>query len=104
MQKIPMALVLPGMILAQDIKNIDNPDGPPLCGKGVQLTEALIERLHRMDIQSITVEGHPVKMEGEKSLEEELAVLDKRFKKVADDPLMKKLKDMYRAQIIKARE
>jgi len=31
-------------------------------------------------------------------------VLDKRFKKVADDPLMKKLKDIYRAQIIKSRE
>ncbi len=60
MQKIPMALVLPGMVLAQDIKNEDNPDGPPLCGKGVHLTEALISRLQRMDIQSITVEGHPV--------------------------------------------
>ena len=104
MQKIPMSLVLPGMILAQDIKNEDNPDGPPLCGKGVQLTESLIERLHRMDIQSLTVEGHPIKIDGEKTLEEELAVLDKRFKKVIDDPLMKKLKDMYRVQIIKARE
>jgi hypothetical protein len=104
MQKIPMALVLPGMILAQDIKNEDNPDGPPLCGKGVHLTDSLIARLHRMDIQSITVEGHPARVEGEQSLEEELAVLDKRFKKVIDDPLMKKLKDMYRAQIIKARE
>jgi hypothetical protein len=104
MQKIPMALVLPGMILAQDIKNEDNPDGPPLCGKGVQLTESLIDRLNRMGIQSLTVEGHPVKIEGEQSIEEELAVLDKRFKKVIDDPLMKKLKDMYRAQIIKARE
>jgi hypothetical protein len=104
MQKIPMALVLPGMILAQDIKNEDNPDGPPLCGKGVNLTESLIDRLNRMGIQSITVEGHPVRIEGEQSIEEELAVLDKRFKKVIDDPLMKKLKDMYRAQIIKSRE
>ncbi len=98
-----MTLVLPGMVLAQDIKNVDNPDGPPLCGRGVQLTDALIDRLHRMGIQSITVEGHPVKLDGEQSLEEELAVLDKRFKKVADDPLMKKLKEMYRAQIIKSR-
>ena len=26
-----MTLVLPGMVLAQDIKNEDNPDGPALC-------------------------------------------------------------------------
>ncbi len=104
MQKIPMALAIPGMVLAQDIKNVDNPDGPPLCGKGVALTEALIERLKKMDIQSLTVEGHPVKTGGEKTLDEELASLDRRFKKVSDDPLMKHLKEIYRAKIIKSEE
>lgn len=101
MQKIPMVLAVPGMVLAQDIRNEDNPDGPPLCGKGVGLTGALIERLNKIGIQSLTVEGHPVKMGGEKTLEEELALLDRRFKKVTDEPLMKKLKEMYRVRIIK---
>jgi hypothetical protein len=101
MQKIPMVLAVPGMVLAQDIKNEDNPDGPPLCGKDVGLTSGLIERLSRMGVQSLTVKGHPVKMEGEKTLEEELASLDKRFKKVIDDPLMKRLKEMYRVRIIR---
>ncbi len=102
MQKIPIVLATPGMVLALDIRNADNPDGPPLCGKGVTLTESLIQRLQRMGVQSLTVEGHPVKMGGEKTLEEELAVLDKRFEKVSDDPLMKKLKEMYRVRIIKS--
>jgi len=103
MQKIPLALAYEGLILAQDIKNEDNPDGPPLCGKGVTLTGSLISRLNRMGVQSIAVEGHPIKMEGERTLEEELAVLDKRFKKVQDDPLMKTLKEIYRVQTIKSR-
>ncbi len=100
MQAIPLILALPGLTLAKDIENIDNPDGPPICGKGVVLNESLIGRLKHMGIQSITVEGHPVKMEGEKTLAEMLEILDKRFKKVIDDPLMKKLKEVYRKNII----
>ncbi|HMK50073.1 MAG TPA: hypothetical protein VK435_08470 [Thermodesulfovibrionales bacterium] len=103
MQKIPLTLAYEGLILAQDIRNEDNPDGPPLCGRGVTLTESLISRLNRMGVQAISVEGHPIRMDGEKTLEEELAVLDERFKKVKDDPLMKKLKELYRVQIVKAR-
>jgi len=103
MQKIPLTLAYEGLILAQDIRNEDNPDGPPLCGRGVTLTESLISRLNRMGVQAISVEGHPIRMDGEKTLEEELAVLDERFKKVKDDPLMKKLKELYRVQIVKSR-
>jgi hypothetical protein len=102
MQKIPMVLAVPGMVLAQDIKNEDNPEGPPLCGKGVSLTGALISRLNKMGIQSLAIEGHPVNMGAEKSLEEELKSLDRRFKKVDDDPIMKKLKETYRIRIIKS--
>ncbi len=104
MQKIPLALAFDGMILAQEIKNPDNPEGPPLCGKGVVLNSSLIERLHRIGVQSITVEGHPVKIEGEKTLDEELSSLDYRFRKVKDDPNMRILREIYRIQIIKARQ
>ena len=103
MQTIPFKLACPGMVLARDIKNPESPDGPPICGKGVALTESLIDRLGQKNVQSITVEGHPVKIAGEKSLDEMLAVIDKRFRKVEGDPIMMKLKEFYRRQTIRAR-
>lgn len=90
------------MVLAKEIKTDDNPASPPICGKGVTLSDSLISRLASMGVQSVIVEGHPVMLEGEKSLEETLDVLDKRFAKVSSDPLMQKLKEIYRRQIIKS--
>jgi hypothetical protein len=102
MQKIPISLAKPGMVLGQDIKSSDDPASMTVCGKGVQLKESLIERLREMGVQTLTVEGHPVKMEGETSIEEMLSALDKRFKRVEDDPLMMKIREMYRAQILRS--
>ncbi len=102
MQKIPIALAKPGMILGQDIKSSEDPAAMTICGKGVPLTESLIERLRDKDIQTLTVEGHPVKLEGESSIEEMIGALDKRFSRVGDDPLMMKIKEMYRKQILRA--
>jgi hypothetical protein len=99
MQNIPIALVAPGMVLAKEIKSSEDPASMTICGKGVKLTESLIGRLRQMGIQSVTVEGHPVTMEGETSLDEMLAALDKRFSRVATDPLMMKIKAMYRKHI-----
>ncbi len=102
MQKIPIVLAESGMVLARDIVRGDNPGGPPICGKGTELTDSLIERLKRMGVSKIAVQGHPVWMEGDKTLDEVLADLDKRFAKVADDPLTGKLKDIYRTHLVKA--
>ena len=99
MQKIPIALAAPGMVLAQDIKSSKDPAAMTVCGKGVQLKESLIDRLREMGVQTLTVEGHPVKMEGEASLEDMLAALDRRFIRVSDDPLMIKVREMYRQHI-----
>jgi hypothetical protein len=99
MQNIPLTLATPGMVLGKDIKNSDDPAAMTVCGKGVKLTESLIERLGQMGIQSLIVEGHPVKIAGESTLEEMLAALEKRFTRVHDDPLMMKLKDIYRKRI-----
>ena len=104
MQNIPLSLAAPGMVLAKEIKADDNPASPPICGKGVSLTGPLISRLTQMGVQSVTVEGHPVKLEGEASLEEMLAVLDKRFAKVQADPLMMKLKEIYRSNLMRSME
>jgi hypothetical protein len=102
MQKIPIVMAKPGMVLAQDIFNEDNASGMPICGKGIKLTDSLINRFTQMNIQSISVEGHPVKMEGEASVDEMLAALDKRFSRVADDPLMMKVKALFQKQILRS--
>lgn len=102
MQMIPIALAEPEMALARDVRRTDNPQAPPICGRGTTLTESLIERLKNLGIKSITVEGHPVVIEGEKTLEDLLADLDRRFSKVANVPLMMRLKEIYRKNIIRS--
>jgi hypothetical protein len=102
MQRIPFSCARPGMVLAKEIYRIDSSNGPPICGKGLTLSESLIERLRTLDIQSVTVEGHPVWMEGDKTLEEQLADLDKRFRRSISDPLTLKLKAIYREYLIRA--
>lgn len=104
MQKIPLSLAMPGMVLAKEVRKEDNDVSPPICGKGIVLTESLLSRLEKMGIQALSVEGHPVEMEGDETLDELLKALDKRFSKVMDDPLMIKLKDIYREHIIQSME
>ena len=101
-QTIPFSLAAPGMELARDIKNPESPDGPPICGKCVVLTETLISRLKSKGIQAITVTGHPVKMEGDKLLPEQLASLDRRFRHVLNDPLMVRIRELYRKKLIRS--
>jgi len=72
-----------GMVLAKDVLTSD---GRILCGKGTALTTTIIERIRKMDISHITVEGHPVQVEGEKTLEQELRDIEKRFFRVKHVP------------------
>ncbi len=102
MQTIPIVTATADMVLAKDVKRSDNPDGPPLCGKGVVLTSSLINRLENMGIKTVTVEGHPVWIEGDVTIEQQLAALERRFKKVANLPLMQSLMEMYRLQILRS--
>jgi hypothetical protein len=102
MQNIPITLAKAGMVLAKDIKGSDDPAAMTICGKGVKLTDSLLDRLRQMGIQSLTVDGHPVTTEGEASLEEMLAALDKRFIRVMDDPLMMKIRELYRQHIVRS--
>lgn len=99
MQHIPLAVATAGMILAKDVVRPSVPQGPPICGKGTGLTEALIERMARLGITSVVVEGHPVRLEGEPAPEEQLAALDRRFSRIGDDPLMGRLRDMFRTRL-----
>ena len=88
------------MVIAQEVMRPDNPEGFPVCGKGIILSDSLIERLKQIGVQSITVEGHPVKMEGDVSLEVQLAALEKRFRKISGDPIMIMVKEKFKNHII----
>ena len=93
MQKIPLELAAVGMKLA---KPVVNKRGMTLCSAGTELTEELLERLKRMEMTRITVEGHSVDTgETEKSLGQQMAELDTRFRNVEGDPLMSKIKNIF---------
>lgn len=104
MQNIPLALAKPGMVLARSVVNPNVPNGPPVCGQGIPLTDSLIERLVHMGVQSVAVEGHPVVVEGESTLEEMLIRLDEKFRRVEGDSLMMKIKEIYKRRLIRSME
>lgn len=100
MQRILLAQAGPGMILAKEILN---PEGLVLCGAGTELSETLLGRLADMDVVDVTVEGHPVLIEGEKSLREELQEVDLRFRRVEDIAPLMYLKKRIQARLAAAR-
>jgi len=86
MQKIPLKFAEPGMKLAKDAVTGDN---KILCGEGMILTQDIIERLNRMSIGAVVVEGHPVIMPGEKTIKEKLSDLEIRFSRVKNNPVLR---------------
>jgi hypothetical protein len=100
MQQIVTAMAAEGMVLAQDVLT---PEGRVLCGKGTELSTGLIERLKRMEIHSVTVEGHPLDVAGEKSLQDELHDLDARFSRVEKIAPLMYLKKKIREKLITSR-
>lgn len=104
MQKIPLMLAKTGMVLARDVFRGDAPNGMPICGKDTVLTDSLIARLDHMDVQSVSVQGHPVWEEGELSFDDLLRDLDGRFEKTMQDPLNTILYDIHKAHLIKSME
>ena len=102
MQKIPLNLAAADMVLARDIFKNDSPTGMPICGKGTVLTASLISRLQQMGVQSLYVEGHPVRQEGDRELSEQLADLDKRFSKTRENRRNMLLQEIYRNQLTAA--
>ena len=99
MQKIPLNLATADMVLGRDVFRNDSPAGIPICGKGTVLTDSLIMRLQHLDVQSVYVEGHPVQLDGDKSLPELLAELDRRFSKTGENRYNCMLHDIYRKHI-----
>ncbi|MFY9397957.1 MAG: hypothetical protein WAR22_06285 [Desulfomonilia bacterium] len=90
MQKVPISLVQPGMVLA---KPVLNEAGMPLCAEGTELTESIIDRLRRLNVPFLTLKGRPVDMgETEPSLQERISKLRERFAPVQGDPTMERVR------------
>ncbi|MDD5284400.1 MAG: hypothetical protein PHD54_00960 [Desulfuromonadaceae bacterium] len=104
MQKLPLMQAKAGMVLARDVFRGNSPTGMPICGKDTLLTDALIARLENMDVQSVSVQGHPVWEEGELSYDDLQRELDRRFEKTIQDPLNAILYDIHKAHLIKSME
>lgn len=102
MQKIPLMLAKAGMTLSCDVFRGNSPIGIPICGKGTELTDALIARFDNMDVKTVYVGGHPVWEEGERSFDDLLGELDGRFSKTLQEPLNVMLYDIYKAYLIKS--
>jgi hypothetical protein len=90
MQKVPIDLVKPGMVLA---KPILNDKGMALCAEGTELSASIIDRLIKMNITHVTLKGNPIDLGIEiKSKEQRVQDLNTRFSKIKDDPIMDKLR------------
>jgi len=92
MQKIPLSLAQPDMVLE---KPITRENGMILVGQGTALTDALIERLTNMEIQFIVVEGHPLDLDGQgagTSFGKRRERVTHLFRNMGDDPFMGKMK------------
>lgn len=92
MQKINLSLAKPGMKLGRTLVNKQN---MVVCAKGTELTAGIIDRLEQMQINQLTVEGHPVEGLEEKTVEQLKEEINKRFRKVANDPVMQEIKNIF---------
>lgn len=98
MQKIPLTLAKPGMILA---KPVTRPDGIAVAAAGSELSQGILDRFDTMGVTHVVVEGEPVKLDGQPggtSYDKRLERLDYLFRKFPDDKWMgqiKRLVDRY---------
>jgi hypothetical protein len=99
-QKILTAQAAQGMVLARDV---ETPEGRILCGKGTELSASLLDRLKKMEISHITVDGHPVQEAGEKTLQGELLEIEERFSRVKHIPPLMYLKKRIMEKTIASR-
>ncbi len=93
---VPVDKLKPGMVLAREIVG---PTKHLMAGKGVELTDRMIDSLKRFGIKRAFVEWERqteiVDPElAQKQLQELEEGLDFRFRKVAHIPIMKELKDI----------
>jgi hypothetical protein len=84
--KLTISDLKPGLRL---LKPVTNSSGMVLLSEGLELTEELIERLHKMEIDRVYVRGSKKPTRPKEVL---LSELDHRFKKTETEPQMAALK------------
>ncbi|WP_300164346.1 hypothetical protein [Solidesulfovibrio sp.] len=92
MQKIPLNLARPGMLLA---KPVARPDGIAVAAAGTELSESLLDRFDSMGVDHIVVEGEPVSMDGpagSSSYDKRLERLESLFRKYPGDKWMTQIR------------
>jgi coenzyme F420-reducing hydrogenase beta subunit len=91
MKKILLENAAPGMILAQKILR---DDGVLLAQKGAEITEPLIRMLSRMNFETVAVEEEETETPEERAerIDQEIEAIEKRFVRVAQDPVLAALK------------
>ena len=83
MKRVVIEELLPDMVL---VKPVTNANGLPIVAVGTTLDALMIERLQRLGVTSVYVEGAAGDAGG-KTLTELDAELEHRFRHVAQDPL-----------------
>lgn len=92
MQKVPLQLAAPDMILA---KPVTRADGMVLVGAGTSLTAALLSRLEMMDIEFVVIEGEAVDPAcAAEAMLKKQEHLDHLFRSFKDDKYMQRIKQM----------
>lgn len=85
MQRLPLNYIRPGMKTYEEV--LDS-SGRVLCGKGVEITDDMVKRFQELGVSYVTVEGSPIVLPWEKTLEEELKELETRFEGIGDENLL----------------
>jgi len=85
MQRLPLSYLRPGMKTYEEVYDAQ---GRVLCGKEVELTEEMLKRFAELGVSYVTVQGRPVELPWEVSLEEELSALEERFRGIEDETLL----------------
>ena len=95
MKRVVIQELLPGMILA---KPVTNTNGLPIVAVGTTLDSFIIERLHRLELASVYVEGDAEDRSG-KTLTEMEAELEHRFRRVTHDPIQQMILRVLRTHL-----
>ncbi len=94
MQKIPLDLARPDMVLA---KPVTRENGMVLVAAGTTLTDSLISKLGNMGVEEIAVQEDGLAMGdgcGAEALEKRMERLDHLFRNHGDNPHMQKIKGL----------
>jgi hypothetical protein len=95
MRRVVIEELTPGMMLA---KPVTNAAGLVVIPSGTALDEAILQRLQRLGLVSVFIEGEDGGAGG-KTLAELEAELDHRFRLVRHDPIQQQLLDAIRLHI-----